>query len=369
MGPLPRLAALTLAGALAGAAACGDPLVVAGDFPGVLRIVAGVPDSAGAEVGSTGVETLLSEPQGLAADADELVYIADFGNARILRIRPSGDVEVLLDHSDLRTEPRVHSPTALALDGQGALIIADSPGHRIWRLDLAGGEASPIAGIGVPGSAPDGTVATAAELITPSGVAVATDGRVYFSERDGHRVRRIETDGTLTTVAGTGVAGPGGDGGPAMSARLRGPTGLFLAGQSLYVADSGNNRIRVVDLADGIIRGLAGTGVAGFAGDRGPASEALLDSPGAVAVTSDGERVIVSDSGNHRVRAVNLGTGRISTLAGTGDARFNGDLLAAGETALDAPLGVAVTPLGFLHIADTGHHVVRRTALAVIVVP
>lgn len=369
MGPLTRLAALTLAGGLAGAAACGDPLVVAGDFPGVLRIVAGVPDSTGTEVGPSGVETLLSEPRGLAADAEELVYIADFGNARILRIRPSGDIEVLLDHGDLRTEPRVHGPAGLALDGGGGLVIADLSGHRIWRLDLGGGDASVVAGTGVPATAPDGTPATTADLITPAGAAVATDGRVYLSERDGHRVRRIEADGTLTTVAGTGVAGPGGDGGPATSARLRSPAGLFLAGESLYVADSGNNRIRVVDLATGIITGLAGTGVAGFAGDGGSADEALLDSPGAVAVTPDGDRVIITDTGNHRVRAVNLRTGRISTLAGTGDARFNGDLLAAGETALDAPLGLVVTPLGFLHIADTGHHVVRRTALAVIVIP
>ena len=353
-----RSAALALAAVLV--AGCGDPLVVIGDSPGIVRIVAGIADSAGTRVGPIGTESLLFGPQGVAVGDDGVLYIADANNARILAVASSGAIEALVDR---QAAPGFREPDGLALDGQGGLVVADRRGHRIWRLDLSSGELVAIAGTGIRGSTPDTAIATLADINEPAGVAVATDGGVYFSDVGTHRVRVIQPDGALLTFAGSGLVGLSGDGGPATAARLRRPAGLTLSPETLYIADSGNHRIRAVDLGDRTISTLAGTGNPAFAGDDGPAEDAKLNTPIAVAVSADGSTLFIADSKNHRIRLVNLRTLTIATFAGTGDQAFNGDLLEAGTTALDEPLGVTVSPLGFLYISDTEHHIVRRTAV------
>jgi sugar lactone lactonase YvrE len=357
-----RLAAVTafLAVAVGG---CGDPFIVVGDAPGIVRIVAGIPGEAGDSLGALATRSRLHAPRGLAADAGGVLYIADQRNARVLAVESSGAIEVLVDHSDRAQEPRLRAPDGLALDGGGGLYIADPEGHRIWRLELTTREMSVVAGTGIRGSSPDTAEAVSADLDTPTGIAVDPAGRVYFSEFRGHRIRRLDAGGSLVTIAGDGLGGSGGDGGPAERARLRRPTGLSIAGNVLYIADSGNHAVRAVDLASGIIELVAGRGLAGFDGDGGPAEEALLDTPLAVAAHPDGGSLFIADSENRRVRAVNLATRTISTFAGTGEETFNGDLLAAGVTALGLPSGLVVSPLGFLYMSDVLHHVVRRSAV------
>lgn len=359
MGRLSR--ALTAAGAVALFAACGDPVVVIGDAPGIVRIVAGVPDSAGDSLGTRATESRLSGPRGTAVGDKGVLYVADPGNRRILAITPSGDIGVFADRSG-----GLGAPDGIALDGAGSLLIADPDAHRIWSARLDTGELEAVAGSGVRGQSPDTSDALAADLDTPTGIAVAPDGRVYFSELGSHRVRRLDADGSLSTVAGSGLPGSGGDGGPGTLARLSRPSGLAVAGDRLYIADSGNHRIRVLDLETGTIETVAGRGAAGFDGDGGPAGDALLDGPWAVAVSGDEESLFIADTGNHRVRSVALTTLTITTAVGTGDDAFNGDLLAAGATSLNAPRGLSVSPLRLLYVADTGHHVVRRTAIAFI---
>lgn len=353
-----------LAAALIGFGGCGDPLVVIGDAPGIVRIVAGIADSAGTQVGSVATTSLLSGPQGVATGDDGIVYIADTNNSRILAVASSGTIEVVLDR---QVAPGLREPVGLALDAQDGLIIADSKSHRVWRLDLLSRDLAGIAGTGIPGSAPDTAPAVSADINTPTGVAVGADGSIYFSEVRNHRVRRIEPDGTLITFAGTGVAGFGGDGGPAQAARLLRPAGIALDPEALYIADSGNNRVRAISLSDFTISTLAGTGSRAFDGDGGPAADAKLNTPMAVTVSPDGRTLFIADSNNHRIRSVNLMTLIITTFAGTGDQNFNGDLLEAPATALDEPLGVTLSPVGFLYIADTEHHIVRRTAVQFIV--
>jgi DNA-binding beta-propeller fold protein YncE len=367
MGHLARpLALIATAGLLA--SGCGDPVVVVGDFPGTVRIIAGIPDSAGASLGASATESLLDGPRGLAAGADGIVYIADYGNSRVLSVNPSGAIEALVDHSTRREEPRLRRPEGLALDGEGGLLIADPGGHRVFRLELASGELVAIAGTGSRGAGPDTAVALLAALDTPTGVAVAPDGVIYFTELGAHRVRRLEPDGTLVTFAGTGMPGFLGDGGPASQARLRQPAGLVQEAGILYIADGGNHRIRAVVLATSVITTVAGAGIPGFGGDGGPASDALLDTPVAVVVSANTSTLYVADSGNHRIRAINLKTRRISTFAGTGEELFNGDLLAAGQTALSSPRGLALSPFDLLFLSDTGHHLVRRTPVGFITV-
>ena len=351
---------------VSGAAACGDAIIVLGDSPGLMRIVAGTPDSPGDSLGGTATRSLLSTPLGLAADGASTLYIADRQNARVLEVKSSGEVRALVDHSGGTTGPRLREPAGLALSAT-ELFIADPRGNRVWSVDLETLEATPIAGTGAGGDSPDGTPALQADLDEPTGVAVGPDGLVYFSETGNHRVRRILRNGIIVTFAGIGIAGSSGDGLPATQARFNRPTDLTFGPDVLYIADTRNHKVRSVDLADDRAATVAGLGVRGFGGDGELASEARLDNPAAVAVSSDGANLFIADTGNHRIRAVNLATGRISTFAGTGETEFNGDLQGAGQTALFEPQGLVNSPLDFLFIADSGHHVVWRTAIGFLV--
>lgn len=359
MGDRARLVVLatTLAAALSG---CDDPVVVLGDWPGIMRVVAGVPDSTGVRVDSLATRTPLNSPAGLAA-TDAILYVAD-RRARVFAVRSNGRLEVLLDHHGCVATPAcLGRPSGSALDGAGGLLLADDLRHRIWRLDLDTKELQPLAGNGEFGVAPDGAVARDATLAGPADLVVLPDGRIVFSERGAQRVRTIEPDGRLGTLVGDGTPGFGGDGGPARSARLLTPGGLALAEGVLYIADSGNDRVRAVDLDRLEIRTVAGSGIHGFAGDGGPAVTASLRLPFDVAVSHDGRTLFIAEILNDRVRAVNLESGIIHTFAGTGELPFNGTGRQAGETALDDPAALATSPLGFLYVAARGHHIIWRT--------
>ncbi|HSG82531.1 MAG TPA: hypothetical protein VLC48_09790, partial [Gemmatimonadota bacterium] len=334
-----RARAVGLAVAALWLAGCGDPLVVTGDSPGVMRIVAGSPEEAGDSLGATAAQSFLNQPHGLAADADGRFYIADRANSRIVRITAAGVPKAVLEHDARTPEPRLHGPSGLALEGSDGLIIADPEGGRVWRLALGSGLAMPIAGTGSDPST-DTTVALQTKLGNPTGVAVAPDGSLYVSERSGHRIRRIDADGGITTIAGAGAPGYGGDGGPALAASLNGPAGLAYIGGVLYIADSENQRVRAIDMSAGTIETVAGSGGAGFAGDGGPALQALLHDPVAVCVTEDRRTLFVAEAANHRIRMVRLDTGIIATFAGDGTDEYSGDLLSAGVTSLSAPRGV-----------------------------
>ncbi len=360
-----RARAIGRAGLLLCLAGCGDTLIIAGDGPGVMRIVAGVPEVAGDSLGSVATESHLDGPRGVAAGAGGEFYVADANNARVLHIAPDGRVTKVIDHSRRFREPRLDRPVGLALDSAGGLLIADPLGRRVWRVELQSGDAMVVAGTGDE-AAGDTTRALETRLREPIGVAAEADGGFFVSERLGHRIHRVAPDGTIATFAGDGVGGFAGDGGAAAEARLDGPQGLALAGQILYVADSGNQRVRAIDLSSGTIETMAGSGTRGFGGDGGPAVDALLDDPVALAVTADRRILFVSERGNQRVRGVRLDSGTIFTFAGTGGTEFSGDLLGAGATALADPGGVAASDFDILFVSAVGHHIVYRTALGLL---
>ncbi|HUG02534.1 MAG TPA: hypothetical protein VML95_11760 [Longimicrobiales bacterium] len=354
--------ALVWAAALA-TGACGDPLLVLGDVPGTMRLVAGVPDSAGTAVGATPLESLLGGPRGLAADAEGTVFVASHDTRMVQRFRAGEAFEVIADVGTCAGSLCIERPTAVLPDGLGALYISDRAHHAVFRLSPGTGTLELIAGDGSQGVSPDGVTAAGSPLAVPAGLALDPSGRLYIAESGSGRVRRVESDGTLRTVAGSGVRGSGGDGGPATAASLGSPSGLALHAGVLYIADALEHRVRAVDLASGVIETLAGSGTDGFGGDGGPARDAALRAPAALTVALDGRTLFIADTENHRVRRVNLSTGVITTFAGTGDTAFNGDLMEAGGTSLSQPRGVAATEAGQLYIADTGHHVVWRTTI------
>ncbi len=241
---------------------------------------------------------------------------------------------------------RLASPSAVTYDKAGNLYIADTRNHVIRRVSSAG-TISTFAGTGHQGFAGDGGAALAAMLDSPLGLAIAADGSVYFADSHNQRIRKIALDGTISTVAGSGTAGFAGDGGPAVQAALRNPSGLAmgLAGE-LYIADSGNHRVRRV-ARDGTIATVAGNGVEGAAGDGGPATSASLDAPAGVAVRADGA-LLIADRLNSRVRVV-TSDGRISSLM-------------QNSLPLRRPGNVAVNAQGDILIADAKNFRVQQVS-------
>jgi sugar lactone lactonase YvrE len=198
------------------------------------------------------VKARLHDPVGLASRGGDL-YVADAGDARVVRIRASGSLSVVA---------RRVAPAYLLLDGAAKLDMTDFVDHRIKQIDVShsgrNGVTSLIAGTGKAGFSGDGGPATKARLNIPYGLAMDARGNLYFSDRKNNRVRRVDRHGVITTIAGSGVPGFAGDGGPATAARLNSPVGLAIdAGGNLYVADSGNNRVRRVD-PHGVITTIAG---------------------------------------------------------------------------------------------------------------
>lgn len=254
-----------------------------------------------------------------------------------------------------------NTPTHLEYDADWNVYVSD-PGHHRVRVIDASGVIRSLAGDGNQGYAGDSVaLATNARLRTPAGVATdATRNRLFISDSVSHRVREVNlSTGIINTIAGTGAAGFGGDRELATAALLNAPSGLAfeVADNLLYIADTGNNRIRCVNLTTGKIRTAAGTGAVGNTGDNGAPVAATLSAPTAVAVDAGGG-LYIADTGNHRVRLVSAGL--ITAFAGDGTQGFGGDGGAAAAAQLDAPCGVAVDSAGHLYIADRGNRRVRK---------
>lgn len=243
----------------------------------------------------------LNFPAGVAVGRDGSVYIADTYNNRIRQVGPSGRIDTIAgtgtagsgnDVSAGRSALLDH-PAGVAVAADGTVYIADTYNNRICRLDAGNGQMRVIAGTGGAGYAGDGGPATAAELDHPGAVATGPSGQVYIADSYNHRVRVIAADGTISTVAGTGTAAYSGDGGPATAAALRVPQGIAVDGAgNLYIADSLNHCVRAVK-GDGTITTVAGTGVFGTKSRFGPATSAQLAEPLGVAVTSSGSDLYI----------------------------------------------------------------------------
>ncbi|MFI9011566.1 RICIN domain-containing protein [Actinosynnema sp. NPDC053489] len=250
-------------------------------------------------------------------------------------------------------------PLQVALDGTGNLYVVELGNNRVRKV-APDGTITTVAGTGAGGFSGDGGPATSAQLWAPRGVAVDGAGNLYVADAANSRVRKVAPDGTITTVAGNGTRGFTGDGGPATAAQLSFPCWLALDGAgNLHVADSGNGRVRRVS-PDGRITTVAGDGTRGFGGDGGPATSARLSSAHALAVDGAGN-LYLADAGNDRVRRVSP-DGRITTVAGDGTHGFAGDGGPATSARLARPHGLAVDRAGDLYIADTANDRVRKVA-------
>jgi sugar lactone lactonase YvrE len=212
-------------------------------------------------------------------------------------VSPSGTIRTLAGGADQASV----SPLGLAIDANGNTYFADQANHRIRKV-TASGVISTLAGSGVRGFSGDGGDAAAAKMTQPSGVAVDTAGNLYIADTGNNCVRKVTTGGVISTIAGSGTtAGFSGDGGPAKSALLSGPQAVAVdSAGNVYIADTANHSVRKVS-TDGVITTVAGAGVPGFSGDTGPATDARLNVPTALAVDANGN-VYVADSLNQRIR-------------------------------------------------------------------
>jgi PKD domain/RTX calcium-binding nonapeptide repeat (4 copies)/NHL repeat len=235
-----------------------------------------------------------------------------------------------------------------------AMSVVIAPGLAASGTDTI----TTLAGTGVAGFSGDTGQASLAQLDAPTGVAVDAAGNVYIADQNNHRIRKVSPAGVITTIAGTGTPGFSGDTGQASAAQLKNPVGVAADGAgNVYIADQGNQRVRKVD-PGGVITTFAGTGAPGFSGDTGQASAAQLNNP--VGVAADGAgNVYIADRTNHRIRKVDPG-GVITTLAGTGVAGFSGDTGQASLAQLNAPWSVAADTAGNVYIADRPEVRVRK---------
>lgn len=305
----------------------------------------------------------------IALDASGNLYIADIVSSRVLKVSPSGTVNTFAGNGTFSfagdggpaRNASFFNPSGVAADSFGNVYIADSTNNRVRKVNSAG-TITTFAGTGSPAFSGDGGPAASAALFSPSAVAVDASGNVYIADGGNFRIRKVTTGGIISTVAGGApVPGYSGDGGPAIGAGFTLPGGVTVdSAGNLYIADAGNNRIRKVNSA-GVITTVAGNGVKGFSGDGGPATGASLNLFNAhcgLAVDSAGN-LYIPDVANHRVRKVDA-SGIITTVAGDGIAGFSGDGSPATSAGLNNPSDIAFDSAGNFYIADTSNNRVRK---------
>jgi len=336
--------------------------------PGTMKTAAGngLPGAFGS--GPRSQEISLDQPHGLCVDARGGLYLADLGNNRVLAVGRNGSVRTLAgvgwpgysgDGGPARAAG-LNQPADVCGDAKGNIYIADQNNHRVRRIDPSGA-IDTLAGTGEAGFSGDEGPATSAQLDHPVALTVGADGSVYIADKSNHRIRRVDPRGLIHTVAGNGTAGSSGDGACAQDAALGSPRGLAIDRQgNLYIADEQSHRVRKVN-SSGLITTVAGSGTRGFSGDGGPATEASLNQPRAVAV-SEGGTLYVADSGNHCVRRI-APDGIITTLAGIGGVPgYLGDGGRADRALLHWPSGLALRGRQ-LFVSDSENVRVRQVTL------
>ena len=329
---------------------------------GTISTVAGNGGYAYSGDGGAAAAAQLNAPHAVAVDAAGNFYIADTANNVVRKVAANGTITTLAGNTSAgfggdggaAASAQLNAPQGLAVDSAGNVYIADTANSRVRKV--SGGNISTVAGNGTVGYGGDGSSATAALLNSPVGLALDSAGNLYIADSNNSAVRKVTTGGAISTLAGNGRQGYSGDGGAALSAQLNYPQGVAIdSANNVYIADTFNNRVRVVS-ASGFINTVAGNGLAGYAGDGGPATSAQVASPTGIAVDTAGD-IFVSDN-SATVRKI-YPNGPITTIAGNGSLGYSGDGGLALSAQLNKPEGIALDPKGNLYIADAGNSAAR----------
>ncbi len=337
----------------------------------VIQTVAGNGAQGNSGTGNQATLAELNGPQGVAVDSAGNLYIADEQNDIVEKVNAQTHVITTIAGTGVfgfngngipATSAELDAPVAVAVDAAGNVFIADDDNSMVREVSAATGLISKVAGGGF-GYNGDGIPATSATLEFPVGLAFDSAGNLYIADFGEQRIREVSAaTGLISTVAGNGTAGYNGDGIAATSAELNNPDAVVLdAAGDVFISDSHNNRVREVNKSTGLISTVAGTGTAGYNGDGIAATSAELNGPGGLAIDASGN-LFIADTSNVRVREVSAATGLINTVVGTGTTGYNGDNIAAGSAELSTPEGLAIDSVGSLYIADYSNWRIREVA-------
>ncbi|MEW6736288.1 MAG: IPT/TIG domain-containing protein [Acidobacteriota bacterium] len=307
------------------------------------------------------------DPISIAIDRAGNLFIGEFFSNRVRRVDGRSRIISTVVRNNRgnigddgpATKAKLNIPSNIAFDAAGNLFIADRGSARVRRVDATTGMITTVAGTGMPGFSGDGGPAIKAQLFLPIGIAVDTAGNLFIG--DGSVIRRVDAKtAIITTIAGNGNAQPG-ENGLAINSRLSTPIYLTTdAAGNLFVTSSFTQRVQKIDLSTGMISTVAGSGFVGLDADNVPATQAKLNFPVGVAVDAAMNNLFIADSGNNRIRRVDLRTGIITTVGGDGTDGFRGDGRLAINASFSLPQYVVVDQAGNLLVADTGNHRVRR---------
>jgi hypothetical protein len=335
---------------------------------GIITTVAGDGNAAYSGDGGPATNASLYSPTAVALEASDSLLIADEQNNVIRKVTANGIITTEAGNGSAgysgdggpATNASLYWPDGVTVDAAGNLFIADSANNVIRKVGT-NGIITTVAGNGSADYSGDGGQATNASLSYPEGVALDSSGNLLIADWVNNVIRKVDTNGIITTVAGNGSAGYSGDGGPATNASLNGPySAAFGTLGSLFISDTDNQRIREVD-TNGVITTVAGNGSAGHSGDGGMATNASLCYPAGVALDIYGS-LFIADEQNNVIRKVGT-NGIITTLAGNGSAGYSGDGGAATNASLSGPYGLALDICGNLFVADTFNNRVRELML------
>ncbi len=325
--------------------------------------------------GGAATQATFNDPVWVTSDLAGNLYIADQNNNRVRRVDTKGIITTVAGNGSPgfsgdggpAIQASLNGPTGVCTDAVGSIYIADLGNLRIRKINTAG-FISTVAGNGIKASNGDGGPALQASLYIPIRCAVDSLGNLYVADQGGHKIRKIDPSGIISTFAGTGAhlgvpADFSGDGGPAIAADLNNPTAIALdpAG-NVYFSDQFNQRIRKIDKS-GIITTIAGVGASGYSGDNVAATGAAINYPGAIVVDQNGD-IYFCDSANNRLRKISNGI--ITTVAGNGVAGFAGDNGPAITAELNNPFGLAMDAAGNLYIDDITNARIRKVSGATV---
>jgi len=337
-------------------------------FAQIISTIAGIPGVAGySGDGGPATSALCSFPVKVAADGAGNIYFADNANHVIRKVDAAGIITTIAGNGTPgysgdggpATSANLNGPWGVAFYN-GDVYFTEGGNHVVRKVNGVTGIISNIAGTGVAGYSGDGGPATAATFDSPTGLAIDPSGNIYITDDYNQRVRKVDGSGIITTYAGTGVSGFSGDGGPANMAQLAFPVGISadIYG-NLYLSDNVNNRIRKIDV-NGIINTVAGTGVDGYNGDGIPATSADLNKPWDAIADASGN-IYIADFFNCRIRKVDGNTGLISTYAGS-SCGYSGDGGLATSAQMNAPTGLAFDINGNVIIVDAYSNILRMVS-------
>ena len=334
----------------------------------VLLLLLSLVSAANAQTGISATTIPLLLPSAIVYDPTGNLYIAETANHVIRKVDTNGNITIIAGtgtqgfsgDNGPATAATLDSPQGLALDTANNLYLADTHNHRIRKLNLTTGLITTIAGAGTSGFSGDNGPATTAYLNLPTALALDTSNNLYLADTGNHRIRKVTPTGTITTIAGTGTQGFSGDNGPAIAATIDTPIGLAAdTSGNLYLADTHNHRIRRIAATTGLITTIAGTGSPGYSGDNAPATSSTLALPHGLTLDASGN-IYLADTSNNRIRRIDATTGLITTIAGTGTQTFSGDNGPAIAATLDTPRATTVSPASLVTLADTGNQRIRQ---------